>query len=427
MAQNLQARLRRIRDAGKNAAGASEKDSPDNRAAPAETPNENSPWLGWSDAGFKTLKRKLLRALPFPLPSALPGALPILVPDLLRIGKIPGLEELLFFDLETTGLSGGAGTLAFLAAFGRFKAPAGIEITQYLLLDYPGENGFIERVTEEFKSPSPPFVVSYNGKCFDSQILRNRCLMNGIMTPGYHQVDLLHPARRLWKRVLPDCSQATVETAILGLDRAGDVPGALAPDIWFSFLRSGENRELLLICDHNVRDITGLASMFLAMGEIAAEPFETGRESGGKYRFDEEALALCWARAARNNPSFYGEEEKRTGGLLLESAARRGFPLAGSALAADFFKEGRCPEARALLKSIAEGGSGGYAGNNIPVSGCLKAAVLRSLAVDAEWRLGDIPLAASYASSALAVPGITGALKSGLEKRLSRLRRKGPA
>ena len=382
MALNMKARLGRIRESGSDTAPGNHRVSQGvmrYKGQEEEQIKKGASWPGWTEAGFKTLKRRFSRELSFPLPSAFPKALAILVPDFARADCLPAPSDLLFFDLETTGLSGGAGTVAFLAAFGRFAAPGDfpprIEITQYLLLDYPGEADFIENVMAEFNPKglaSPPFAVSYNGKSFDSQILKTRCFMNGIMPAPYFHADLLHPARRLWRRQLPDCSQSAIELSVLGLDRSGDLPGAMAPDIWFSFLRNGENRQLLSVCDHNERDIRGLASLFLALAEIAAAPLK----SRDRFRFDEEALALCWRRSLKRNPLFFGEEY-RQGELLLESAAKNGRP---------------------------------------------RAAIVMAKA--AEWQYGDPALALAYTVRALQETGLQERLREDLEKRRARLERK---
>jgi hypothetical protein len=326
MSHDLKARLHRYRNTGK-APAAQEKVhySPELLS--------DAVWPLWVKAGYKTIKREFSCELPFRFPGAFSGALPIIVPDFYRLGRLPLAEELFFFDLETTGLSGGAGTIAFLAAIGRFdnsakyNGNAALVITQYLLLDYPGEYDFIGSVTSDLARQ--PIMVSYNGKCFDSQILKNRCLMNRIKPPEYFHADLLHPSRRLWKRILPDCSQSTIEISVLGLDRTGDVSGAMAPEIWFSFLKTGDNRELLRVCDHNLKDICGLASLFLALTEIAADPFE----SRIKFRFNEEALALSWWKAIKKTPEFFRDNNScsnyaKTGELLLEAAAKNGSYLA---------------------------------------------------------------------------------------------------
>ncbi|GHV42619.1 hypothetical protein AGMMS49546_21890 [Spirochaetia bacterium] len=500
MGQNLRARLQRIREAGKQIAATSPQetapeDSPvpdvsQPRVAPeargegiaAQNPpslTADSPLFHSSfvESGFQTLKRTVLLDIPLALPPALPAALPILIPDLRRYrrerdagqaeqagyAKHTGYAEhtvnprdLLFFDLETTGLSGGAGTVAFLAAFGRFVPPSGeamssvgkipwkLHITQYLLLDYPGEGDFLEAALGEF-SPDPgcrpqgadlsasqgfPLIVSYNGKSFDSQILKTRCLMNGMKPPVYAHADLLHPARRLWKRVLSDCSQATIETEILGLDRTGDVSGAMAPEIWFDFLKNNDAAPLLGICDHNLKDIQGLAVIFSSLSQIAADPLA----AMDTFRVDCEQLALRWRDALRREPCFgedeaRGElmaaqgrlmaaaqgEERRLGERLLERAAERGGPRAAYVLALDLIRRGRAGEGREKLQALAAGDPPGE----------VKGLAWRQLAIDAEWRLRDAGAALSYVEKALALENNRESLQKELAARRERLLLKG--
>ncbi|GHV75727.1 hypothetical protein AGMMS49942_05480 [Spirochaetia bacterium] len=279
-------------------------------------------WAGpdWVTVGPLVVKRSVVMASP-QLRCTAPRSLGILVPDLLRYpASPPRLDDLLFFDLETTGLSTGPGTLAFLAAFGRLTGEDTLKVDQYLLLDYPGEPGFLEAVLGEFAESS--LLISYNGKSFDSQLLNTRCIMNGIRPPDYYQADLLHPCRQLWKRVLPSCSQGAIETGILGLDRTGDIPGSMAPDIWFSFLKTGEPSELLKVCDHNARDIAGLGGILGALCTIAEDP------SGGgeRFRCDPENLALRWHRAIRRHgEEAFGAGTMKTGDALLQAAVELGY------------------------------------------------------------------------------------------------------
>ena len=159
---------------------------------------------GWENAGFLTARRTVTLDFPHALPPVFPRGLGIAAPDFFgyfsAAGGKAGPESLRFFDLETTGLSSGAGTVAFLAAFGRFvPAMAGgmdgrymLRVNQYLLLDYPGENDFLEAALKEFacdwkgtgteETARPPLIVTYNGKTFDAQILKTRCLMAKVAT-----------------------------------------------------------------------------------------------------------------------------------------------------------------------------------------------------------------------------------------------------
>ncbi|MDR1862573.1 MAG: ribonuclease H-like domain-containing protein [Treponema sp.] len=422
MGRNLRDRLRLIRkeaQAGKTQPGGSPE-----AAREGEFP-EAGALKGWSAGGYKTLKRSVRTELSLEVPGAFPSALGFLIPDIFsyqafsKSGAPPLPGDLLFFDLETTGLSGGAGTVAFLAAFGRFDGPGAsakagaLLIDQYLLLDYPGEEDFLKAAAGEFKPAGgkPPLAVTFNGKSFDAQVLKTRFRMKGLAEPPYYHADLLHPARRLWKRPLGDCSQKNLESSVLGIERCGDLDGALAPDIWFSFLKTGDTGDLLGICDHNVRDLRGLASLFLALGEIAASPLE----SRGKFSFDFEALCLWWRKAALSREksllSPHGTEKGRE---LLRAAAEEGCPRAAYTRALDAFREGRPGEGRRLLLSLA-GRPGPQA------EGGLKAAAFRALAVDAEWRRKDPAAALAYAEAALAVDGLGEAAREDLLKRRERL------
>jgi uncharacterized protein YprB with RNaseH-like and TPR domain len=358
---------------------------------------------GWVPAGHLIMRREVAVA-PIALPQTMPDAAGLVMPGI-RAGT--NYRDLLFFDLETSGLSTGAGTVAFLAAFGRLDRTGKLRITQYLLLDYPGENDFIEALLGEFGDKTDVTMVSYNGKCFDSQILKTRCLMNGIVPPEYRHADLLHPARRLWKRLLPDCSQATIETGILGIDRTGDIPGAMAPDIWFAFLRHGETEPLFGICEHNCRDIAGLAAIFSALVSIADDPFEATK----KINFDLEALALRWYEQRRCEADTPLRE---TGQRLLRFAAEKGYPRAAFVYALSLLKAGRHDNGRKWLLTTAS-------------AACppqLQASALRALAIDSEHRLKNPAQALVFTEQALELLPPDSSRRKEFERRLQRLRLK---
>jgi hypothetical protein len=299
----------------------------------------------------------------------LPEDLPYVIPDLHVLPHLPDPSRLLFFDLETTGLSTGSGTIAFLAAFGRYtpgtsaasSPPAGLQVTQYLLLDYPGEPLFLDAVLEHFAGD--PVVVTYNGKTFDGPLLRTRCLMNGVQPPVYAHADLLHPCRRLWKRLLPSCTQAAIESHVLGTSRDGDLPGSEAPEAWFSFLKTGAADRLIQICDHNLLDIQGLAGIFTALCRLASAPIETLQTTP----YDLESLALH----RRRQDKLTGAPPSATTRTLLRHAV-----TAGSAHRA----------------AAAEGGTPA-------TTVAYKAAT--ALAIDLEWQEKNYPAALDIVRSAL--------------------------
>jgi uncharacterized protein YprB with RNaseH-like and TPR domain len=419
---NIRERLRLIQNSKGNEPRAEKKA---NNSESSQFPVE-----GWDSAGYETVKRVFQKQAFLSIPAEFPRALPIIVPDFAYIRRvsegekqaphadIKSPEDMLFFDLETTGLSGGAGTVAFLAAFGRLRPErnaAGasgyqLRVTQYLLLDYPGENDFLEAILKEFSSM--PLVVSYNGKSFDSQILKTRCLMNGIQPPRYFHADLLHPARRLWKNLLENCSQATVEGKILDIDRSGDISGAMAPEIWFDFLRNGNTDALMGICEHNRRDIRGLASILAAMTHIADDPLKAME----KYAYDAGSLALRWRNVLRFNGLFLPEDERdlrKTGEELLRIAADKA-GQAALVYALDLNRAGFFEEGGKRLLNIANG--------DFPVE--IKTAALRSLAIDAERRLGNIHGALELTEKGLELLKVDSTKRKEFERRAERLQRK---
>ena len=410
MASNLKNRLQRIRNMAR-------QETPEPGRSPGISGEtfDSPPGFGdeWAPAGFKVLKRSVYSKIIFSLPPELPEELKVLVPDFSKTQpRVITPEELVFFDLETTGLSGGAGTTAFLAAFGFFqkrenKKGYSLRTDQYLLLDYPGEADFLESIVPILGEENK-IIVTYNGKTFDTKLLRTRCLMNGIRPPEYPEADLLHPARRLWKKVLPNCSQAEIEVSVLGLDRTGDVSGAFAPQIWFDFLNSGSPGDLLKICGHNQKDIEGLASMFGLMLNIASRPLEILPD----YTFDIEAVALKWRDHAKWFPNDSMIRERAE--TLMAFSVREKCPRAMYARGYDLLKKGRHDEGLPLLDELAQ--------MDIAVS--LKTAVLGCLAMDAEWRLRDAIRALNYTDALLQTEGLSESFREKAAVRRERLLKK---
>lgn len=221
-------------------------------------------------------------------------------------------ERLRFFDLETTGLSGGTGTIAFLAAVGRV-VDGEFELTQVFLEDYPGEAAFLSTLLPLLEGGA---IVSYNGKAFDLPLLRTRCVMNGIAAPvpALH-IDALYASRRLWKRVYGGASLGLLEREVLGVERPEDVPGALIPEAWLSFARGGDGKLMRLVLSHNADDVVGLAKLLARSQGIFDEP----RRFLARSDVDRAGLGRSLLAVGRTGD---GEE-------LLEAAAGDGDERAG--------------------------------------------------------------------------------------------------
>ncbi len=180
------------------------------------------------------------------------------------------LSELIFYDFETTGLSGGAGTVLFLAGFGRFEGEY-LHIDQLLLADYPGEPEFIREIVSYLSDRK--LYVSYNGKGFDRHVLLNRLRLHGYRSADMpRQLDLLYPTRKIWGKVLERCNLGSIEEHVLGIGREADIPGALIPECYQEFLRSQSSECMQRVVAHHRQDIESLARLLFHIEQLAAQP-----------------------------------------------------------------------------------------------------------------------------------------------------------
>jgi hypothetical protein len=222
--------------------------------------------------------------------------------DLISAGAVPRAapEEWAFLDTETTGLSGGTGTCAFLVGVGRIT-PEGFRVRQFFMRDYGEEASLLDAVARHLA----PFrvLITYNGRVFDQPLLETRYRLNRARPPfpRLEHVDLLYSARRLWKLRFESCRLVDLESQVLGIEREGDLPGALIPYVYFEYLRTQEIARLLPVFHHNATDILTLACLTgivpLAFRDPANAPLRNGAEMAGIARWLREAGDLDQASA----------------------------------------------------------------------------------------------------------------------------------
>jgi uncharacterized protein YprB with RNaseH-like and TPR domain len=214
--------------------------------------------------------------------------------------------KLLFLDLETTGLAGGAGTYAFLVGCGWFDG-ATFRLRQFFLADFGAERALLESVAE--LAAGTACVVTYNGKSFDLPLMETRFVLQRMPTPfaDMPHVDMLHPARRLWREDDVECRLTNLERTLNGHEREGDVPGFEIPSRYFHYVRSGDARSLEGVLEHNRLDIISLAMLTARASQLLDDgPAEalTAREALGMGRLYERAgmtneALEAFARAAQ--------------------------------------------------------------------------------------------------------------------------------
>ncbi len=223
-------------------------------------------------------------------------------------GPMPAASRLLFLDLETTGLAGGAGTQAFLVGCASLEGRT-IAVRQFLLPGFEHERALLG----EFASWAEDLggLVTFNGRSFDAPLIETRYLFHRLRFPmedALH-LDMLYPSRRLWKsRATPagpdpdegSCSLSVLEKQVAGMHRVGDVPGFQIPSRYFRFIRDGDARPLEAVLEHNRLDLVSLVAVMarvIRMIEQGPSSTNTPQECLGLARIYERAGAADNAEA----------------------------------------------------------------------------------------------------------------------------------
>jgi uncharacterized protein YprB with RNaseH-like and TPR domain len=182
-------------------------------------------------------------------------------------------SKILFLDTETTGLSGGTGTLVFLVGVGYFSEE-GFKIRQIFLRDPTEENSFLASLEEALAPFS--IIATYNGKAFDAPLLNTRYMLNGLSSPlaAIDHLDLLPLARRIWKYRLESRSLKSLESEVIHFSRSQDeIPGWEIPQIYTDYLRSEDSSSMKGVFYHNAMDVVSLAAVFVYLNKLLIDPF----------------------------------------------------------------------------------------------------------------------------------------------------------
>ncbi|PFA70078.1 hypothetical protein CN378_01875 [Bacillus sp. AFS015802] len=191
-------------------------------------------------------------------------------------------EEMFFFDTETTGLGGGVGNTIFLLGHGRVTDKEVI-VTQHFLpqpgSEIPLYHSFLSNV--DYNT-----LVTYNGKAFDwPQVKTRHTLIKDHVPklPAFGHFDLYHGSRRLFKHKLESVKLINVERNILGFNRVDDVPGYLAPMIYFDYIERKDPEGIFKVMTHNELDILSLITLYT---HLTSQLLDIHEQATGQERFE---------------------------------------------------------------------------------------------------------------------------------------------
>jgi uncharacterized protein YprB with RNaseH-like and TPR domain len=290
----------------------------------------------------------------------------------------------LFLDTETTGLAGGTGTYPFLVGIAWWDA-GGLQVEQLFMRDFSEEHSLLHELAARLEER--PVLVTFNGKSFDWPLLENRFTMTrSIRAPSLAaHLDLLHPARALWRLRLGSVRLVELERQVLDAGRLAwhredDVVSAMIPQYYFDYLRGGTLEPLVGVVRHNQMDLRGLAALF---GKINLM-LSTEGEQANQDSLDLFGLSRFLSRRGESSRAQAACSQALDNGLPAELRPRATRELAQLAK-----RRGEHDAAAALWQELAAD----------PVDGVL---ACEQLAIHYERRAKDSARAAEFAHLGLA-------------------------
>jgi uncharacterized protein YprB with RNaseH-like and TPR domain len=351
--------------------------------------------------------------------SHLDGTAPLALFDRRRPLPDDWAGRIVFFDIETTGLSGGAGTVAFLVGCGWFDG-ATFRVRQFFLGGPAGEPALLRELARVFGDAT--LLVTFNGRTFDVPLMETRWAFHRRSSPtdDLPHFDMLPPARRLWGGLRTErpvfrpagssdersCSLASLERSVLGFHRLGDVPGFEIPARYFHFLRTSDASAIEGVLDHNRHDLLSLAAVTAHACWLAKEGPLACREPGEQYGLGglyERAGDIARAIDAYEMAAGSNERDVRR--------------LASARLAVLLRRDKRYDDAAAAWASVLS--LAGEGGDRLTT---LERRAAEALAVHHEHRARDLPRARRYAE--VLCGQASGRAAGEAAHRLSRLNRK---
>ncbi len=343
---DIRARLKRLRQAGRARHPSAPKTRPA-RSPSASTSPSGLDQLPGAREVVRPQGRYLLRETRYPLDHrqgkfALQEVLGLPREAVALVMEHPSfdLRRAVFLDTETTGL-GGAGTIVFLTGIGFFEKKA--FVVQQYFARHPGEErAYLPDLAQ--KLARAPGLITFNGRSFDWPLLRSRFVIHGMRPPSEPpHLDLLPPARRLWRARLGACHFGHLEQHILAYQRPGpDVPSWLIPTLWIQFVQGqGQVEAMEQVLYHNQEDIVSMPPLTHALLATLVQRLDP-------HPHDWGALARVYQRAGKWAEAEAAYRRALEHPLPLEQRAR-----AMRELAFLLKRQGRRQEAARWWRSLA--------------------------------------------------------------------------
>jgi uncharacterized protein YprB with RNaseH-like and TPR domain len=214
-------------------------------------------WKTQASNFMNLINKKRIRQLQSQMWKSMPKSHPL-------IHYLAGLnnpKDFAIIDIETLGLSERPIVLMGIATIRKNI----VHTNQFLLRDIADEPSAVWAFTMKIQKSCS--LISYNGRSFDIPYVQQRLAYYGMKVPITNpHFDLLHFTRRALKNKLRNCRLETVEE-YLNIGRGINIPGALVPDFYQTYLTTGNVGPLVAIVEHNKQDLVTLATLFSRLYE----------------------------------------------------------------------------------------------------------------------------------------------------------------
>jgi uncharacterized protein YprB with RNaseH-like and TPR domain len=166
-------------------------------------------------------------------------------------------------DLETCGLAGSA--LFLIGLFRQIDGQPTIELL--LARNYSEEAAVLTSLWQTIADCR--VLVTFNGKTFDWPMVIERSVRHRLRNNGaddrFVHFDILHHARRRWRKHLPNCRLQTLEWHVCRRRRTADIPGHCIPAVYADYVRTGFERDMDTVLHHNALDLVTLFDLALRL------------------------------------------------------------------------------------------------------------------------------------------------------------------
>jgi len=230
--------------------------------------------------------------------------------EIYPIEKIsPSKEDILFIDIETTGLSAKTSNLYMIGL--AFYQKSSWHTMQFFA-DCADEETILKSALSFILENNFKMLLHYNGNRFDLPYIKFKCDKYGFadVLEELESFDIYKHISK-YKDVfgIPDCKQKTVEL-FLGIDRKDECSGGELIDVYKKYIDNHDSHLYDLLILHNLDDLKGMFELIPiliypeVLSKFTTENIETIKLSGNELIIPDFNLPV---RASKVQAEYYND------------------------------------------------------------------------------------------------------------------------